>query len=205
MKKKTDLDQVSQDPGARFLDLYSQIIDAAIELDNTIRDKEGPPQRLEINPIVAAGELRKLIQPFDWAWKVVQIAETPSEMERTYRNMFLDAWIVFIGKSNRAAWAAKEYDPDKPRTTALYIFTDYYLSCLDVVNWQLFFDRVKGIKRQYSMTEVTEILGLTRQTIATYIDKGLIQAAKYGRSWRFPAEGIEQYLSQAERKKKKVK
>jgi len=193
--KKEQREILKEDWTKGFLQIVQQTIDFAQQLNTQFWGKSDygvPDSWREINPVVAMNELRGLIQPFDWAWAAIRSQETPGEMERVFRNMFIDCWATFAYKSERVA--VNQYDPERQRTAAAFAFIEHYLACFNMVNWTMFFDRIKGIKTYYTTTEVTQILGMTRPTINKYMKEGRLQAAKFGRDWRFPAESIDQFL-----------
>lgn len=47
----------------------------------------------------------------------------------------------------------------------------------------------------YSLTEVIEILGVTRRTLYNWIKDGKIKAIKAGQQWRITQEALEEFLN----------
>lgn len=46
----------------------------------------------------------------------------------------------------------------------------------------------------YSLSEVIEILGVTRRTLYNWIKDGKIKAIKAGQQWRITEEALEEFL-----------
>lgn len=46
----------------------------------------------------------------------------------------------------------------------------------------------------YSLSEVIEILGVTRRTLYNWIKDGKIKAIKAGQQWRITQEALEEFL-----------
>lgn len=49
-------------------------------------------------------------------------------------------------------------------------------------------------KQVYTLTEVTEILQVTRRTLYNYIKAGKLEGVKIGRDWRITQEALEKSL-----------
>lgn len=163
----------------------------ALHVDPAALQKYRKEMEAMTTPVTGQKFILDQLNRFEWAITAVQVQPTPQHMERMIRAIFRTAWLVFIMAG----------DDGKPETqpsreainTAERTYARTYIS-IERINWQLFFDRVKGTKRFYTMPEACELLGLVRQTIVKYINRGDLQAVKAGSGWRFPIETIENYL-----------
>ena len=204
MKKRKEVSQ--EQIIAASMDLRSSYADILGVFRNLQNDPERAATLESIVPDpVTAGQLLKwLLTPFDWAWAAIRTQESPGEMERVFRNLWRDCWLVFYvetepGKGQFTTPLKNQYAFEN---VDMATFQGLFEACMDVVNWQMFFDRIKGVKTYYTTTEVTQILGMTRPTINKYMKEGRLQAAKFGRDWRFPAESIDQFLQKTWQKGK---
>ena len=57
------------------------------------------------------------------------------------------------------------------------------------------------LERWYSMNEVCEYLGITRDTCLTWIEKRGMPAVKIGRTWKFKISEIDEWMHSSEAKK----
>lgn len=57
------------------------------------------------------------------------------------------------------------------------------------------------LERWYSMNEVCEYLGITRDTCLTWIEKRGMPAVKIGRTWKFKISEIDEWMRSGEAKK----
>jgi excisionase family DNA binding protein len=51
------------------------------------------------------------------------------------------------------------------------------------------------IEKNYKITEVMEILQVTRRTVYNYRKKGYLKGFKAGRDWRFPETEIKNFIA----------
>lgn len=54
-------------------------------------------------------------------------------------------------------------------------------------------DRIPEDMKMYSLSEVSEILNLTRRTLYNYVKTGQLTATKIGREWRVSTEEIKRF------------
>ena len=57
------------------------------------------------------------------------------------------------------------------------------------------------LERWYSMNEVCEYLGITRDTCLTWIEKRGMPGVKIGRTWKFKNSEIDEWMHSSESKK----
>ena len=60
----------------------------------------------------------------------------------------------------------------------------------------------KQIERWYSMNEISEYLGITRDTILTWIEKRGMLGVKIGRTWRFKISEVDSWMRSGQNKAK---
>lgn len=48
----------------------------------------------------------------------------------------------------------------------------------------------------YSLTDLEPVLGVTHQTLTTYVKKGLLKASKIGGRWRVKKEDLERFIEE---------
>jgi excisionase family DNA binding protein len=146
-------------------------------------------------PVTAQKFILNQLNRFEWAITAVQVQPTPQDMERMARAIFRTAFLSFeMGRSWE--WEDKPGEAAHifPESLEFSAFHYHVHAALNRIDWQLFFDRLKGTKRFYSMPETSRLLGLTRQTLMKRIKLGELQAMKTGNGWQFPIEVIEDYL-----------
>ena len=49
--------------------------------------------------------------------------------------------------------------------------------------------------RAYDVTEVVQILGLTRNTVRNYLNSGKIKGSKLGNKWVIPEDSLTQFFT----------
>ena len=59
------------------------------------------------------------------------------------------------------------------------------------------------LERWYSMNEVCDYLGITRDTCLTWIEKRGMPAVKIGRTWQFKISEIDDWMRSGETEEKK--
>ena len=60
----------------------------------------------------------------------------------------------------------------------------------------------KQIERWYSMNEISEYLGITRDTILTWIEKRGMLGDKIGRTWKFKISEVDSWMRSGQNKAK---
>lgn len=148
-------------------------------------DKEGT-----LRAAPSAGKfIRNELERFPWAITAVKVQPDPGDMERMVRMIFRDAWPSFL-----YTLMTPDAEKDKARRNNYIMLL---LANLSAVNWQIFFDQIKGTKRFYNLPETCKMLGRSRPTVINLIREGRIQAQKIGTEWAIPIESLEDYLDAA--------
>lgn len=62
----------------------------------------------------------------------------------------------------------------------------------------------KQIERWYSMNEISEYLGITRDTILTWIEKRGMLGVKIGRTWKFKISEVDSWMRSYQNKAKVI-
>lgn len=181
---------------------WQPFLESMFRLLEEQQPEKAKKMKLETTPMKGQKFILDQLNRFEWAIAAVQAQSTPQDMERVVRSIFRTAWIVFtLDFKNHSAEADPRQDMEEQAASQLWIHT--LIEALSRVYWPLFFDRVKGTKRLYTMPEACEILGLVRQTIVKYIQRGELQAMKAPGGWRIPIESIENYFEKLWEKGKK--
>ena len=58
------------------------------------------------------------------------------------------------------------------------------------------------LERWYSMNEVCEYLGISRDTCLTWIEKRVMPSVKIGRTWKFKISEIDEWMRSGETEEK---
>lgn len=70
----------------------------------------------------------------------------------------------------------------------------YTLLCIFISTWKWGLKMDSNIERWYSMKEICEYLGVSRDTVLAWIDKREMPATKIGRLWKFKISEVDAWM-----------
>jgi len=156
---------------------------------NAIMKMEGFRPANDLGGSVEAGQfIRTELERFPWAIAAVKTTTTPADMETMVRAIFRDCLIVFL---------PPDYSPKVPELAEMEEHARRFGRFLTIINWQIFFDRIQGTRRFYTMPEAEKMIGRVRQTIVKWIKEGRLQAQMMGGKWAIPIDSMEGFLDRA--------
>jgi len=120
--------------------------------------------------------LKEVILKTPWVYQLCKTAQNPEEMRLTIMQLFKDAEKVFE--------EVRDIDTD-------------------FVNWIMLFTLLtKEAGQPYTLTEIANLLRVSRQSVNLYIKEGKLKGEKIGKQWLVNQQSLDRFIE--ERKKRNI-